>query len=96
VRALIVITDSEAVRGFERALLESGDRGFTIVPTVWGRGRTGLKAGDRVHPGGSSLLFSVVPDAEAEATLRFLREVRDRLGVAESTKIFATRVDELG
>lgn len=93
-RALIVVTDSEAVRSFERAFLETGQRGFTIVPTVWGRGKAGLKAGDRVHPGGSSLLFTVVPDAEAGSTLAFLREVRDRAGAAESTKMFVAPVEE--
>jgi hypothetical protein len=93
VKALIVVTDSDAVPAFERALLESGQQGFTIVPTVWGRGRTGLKAGDRVHPGGSSLLFTVVPDGEAESALAFLREVRDRTGVTQSTKLFVAPVD---
>lgn len=88
-RGFVVITDSEAMPAFEAAFLESGDRGFTIVPKVVGRGRSGLKMGSRVHPGGSSLLFSVVGDDEAEATARFLRETRDRAGVSEQTKIFS-------
>ena len=61
-KAVVVITDSEAMRTFERAFVESGGRGFTIVPTLVGRGRTGLKAGDRVHPGASSLLFTVLAE----------------------------------
>jgi len=93
-RGFVVITDSEAMPAFEAAFLENGDRGFTIVPKVVGRGRTGLKMGSRVHPGGSSLLLTVVPDAEAETTARFLRETRDRAGAAEQTKIFALLVDQ--
>jgi hypothetical protein len=31
-----------------------------------------------VHPGASSLLFSVVPEADLAATLEFVRAVRDR------------------
>ena len=93
-KAIVVITDSDAIPVFERAFLESGDRGFTVVPTVWGRGKTGLKTGDRVHPGGSSLLFTVVADQEQEAVLAFVREVRDRAGVHELTKIYVTGVDE--
>jgi hypothetical protein len=88
-RAFVVITDSEAMPAFEAAFLESGDRGFTIVPKVVGRGRSGLKMGSRVHPGGSSLLFTVVPEAEAVATARFLHDVRDRSGAREQTKIFS-------
>jgi hypothetical protein len=51
--------------------------------------------GSRVHPGGSSLLFGVVSDAEAEATLHFLRGGRDRAGVREQTKIFALPAEQL-
>ncbi len=93
-KAIVVITDSDAIPAFERAFLESGDRGFTVVPTVWGRGKSGLKTGDRVHPGGSSLLFTVVPDQEREAVLAFVRGVRDRAGVRDLTKIYVTGVEE--
>ena len=91
-RVVVVITDADAIRDFERAFLEAGSRGFTIVPAVFGRGRSGLKTGDRVHPGGSSLLFTVVGDDEEGEVVALLRGVRDRAGVAESTKIYAAAV----
>ncbi len=87
-QAIVLITDSEALPAFERALMERAEHGFTIVPSVVGRGRTGLKAGSRVHPGASSLLFTVVPDDQAEPTLAFLRQVRDQAGATAATKIF--------
>lgn len=95
-KAVVVITDSEAMRLFERAFLESGERGFTIVPTVAGRGRTGLKAGNRVHPGASSLLFTVLAENEVEPTLAFLRSVRDAAGVPDQTKIYVAPIEEAG
>jgi hypothetical protein len=91
----VVITDSEAIKEFERAFLESGDRGFTVAPKVFGRGRSGLKTGDRVHPGGLSLLFTVVPDADATATLGFLRSVRDQADVKDVTKIFSLPAEDV-
>jgi len=94
-KVVVVITDSEAIREFERACISNPERGFTIVPKVWGQGKTGLKAGNRVHPGGSSLLFTVVPDADVKATTAFLREVRDRAGVADATKIYVSPVEEV-
>ncbi len=94
-KALVLITDSEAMKAFERAFVESGDRGFTIVPTVIGRGRTGLKAGDRIHPGGSSLLFSVLAEAEVAATLAFVRGIRDAAGVRDQTKLYLAPVEEV-
>jgi hypothetical protein len=48
VKVVVVITDSEAMKAFERAFVESGGRGFTILPTLVGRGRAGLKTGDRM------------------------------------------------
>jgi plasmid stabilization system protein ParE len=86
---LVLVTDSDAMPAFERALVDSGDHGFTVVPTVSGRGRHGLHGGDRVHPGGSSVLFAVLPDEDAEATVRVLRAVRDRENVADTTRIFS-------
>jgi nitrogen regulatory protein PII len=93
-KAIVVITDSEAVSAFERAFLECGERGFTVIPTVWGRGKTGLKAGDRVHPGGSSMLLTVVPEEDAQPALEFVRGVRDRAGVAAATKIYLAQIEE--
>jgi hypothetical protein len=95
VKAFVVVTDSEVMKEFERAFIESGDRGFTIVPRVFGRGRTGLRAGDRVHPGGSDLFFTVVADAEASGTLSLLKDVRDRAGAGDVTKIFGLPAQDL-
>jgi hypothetical protein len=92
---LVVVTDSDAMPAFERALIESGDIGFTVVPTVWGRGRTGVHAGDRVHPGGSSLLFLVASRHDVEAAAEVLRGVRDRENVAETTRMFAVEAAEV-
>ena len=94
-KAIVVITDSEAMKAFERAFIESGDRGFTIVPTVLGRGKTGLKAGDRIHPGGSSLLFTVLDEPDLEGTLASLRKVRDKAGVRDHTKLYVAPIDEV-
>jgi hypothetical protein len=94
VRAVVVITDSEAMRDFERSFLEAGNRGFTIVPSVIGRGRTGLKTGDRVHPGGSSVLFTVVGDEEAADIVAFVKRVRDAAGAERSTRIYLAPVEE--
>ena len=92
-KAVIVATDSTAMPAFERALLEA-DRGFTVIPEVVGSGRTGLKTGDRVHPGGSSLLLAVVPGESWTAVQALLRRVRDEAGVAESTRFFAFDAEE--
>lgn len=92
---LVVVTDSDAMPAFERALVDAGDLGFTVVPTVSGRGRSGLHAGDRVHPGASSVLFVVLPDTDTGRTLATLRGVRDGEHVGDRTRIFTLPAIEL-
>jgi len=94
-KAVVVITDSEVMLAFERGFLEDGQRGFTILPTSMGRGRKGLKAGDRVHPGASSLLFTVVEDADAEGTVAFLKRIRAAAHAEEVTKIYVAAAEEV-
>jgi len=55
-KAVVVITASDTMQVFERAFVTEGGRGFTLLPNVLGSGKTGLRAGNRIHPGGSSLL----------------------------------------
>jgi len=95
VKAIVVITDSEAMKDFERAFIDRGDRGFTILPTLLGRGKTGLKTGDRIHPGGSSVLFTVLHESELDGALAFLRSVRDTAGVRDQTKLYVAPIDEV-
>ena len=92
-KALLVVTDSEAVPVFQRALAEEHE-GFTVLPAVVGSGRSGLKAGDRVHPGASSLIFTVVTGGEEDETLLALRRARDEAGYAERTRMWSFAVEE--
>jgi hypothetical protein len=93
-KAIMIVTDSEAVPAFERALAERHE-GFTVLQAVIGSGSSGLKAGDRVHPGASSLVFTVVPEVELEATLGALRRTREESPFADETRLWAFGVDEV-
>ena len=93
-KAFVVLTDSEAMPAFERAFLEAG-HGFTVIPGAIGSGRTGFKAGDRVHPGGSSLLFAVAADHEREGVVALLRRIRDDSGVADATRLYSFEIEEI-
>jgi hypothetical protein len=93
-KAVVVITDSAALPVFEKGFLTDGGRGFTLIPDLLGSGKTGLRAGNRVHPGSSSLLLTVVPDGEIEETLAFVRRLRDQAGAAEGTKIYVLPAEE--
>lgn len=92
-RALLIVTDSEAVPAFERVLAEERE-GFTVLPAVAGSGRHGLKTGDRVHPGASSAVLTVMTEGEEAQTLRAVREARDASGLAERTRMWTFTVEE--
>ena len=93
-KAVVVITDSAALPVFEKGFLTAEGRGFTLIPELLGRGLTGVKAGNRVHPGSSSLLLTVVEDADLDSTLTFVRRLRDEAGMAEATKIYVMPAEE--
>lgn len=90
----VVVADPDVMPAFERALLEAGDFGFTVVPQAWGRGRHGMHAGDRVHPGGSSVLFTVVPQADVARLEALLRGVRQGEGAPGGTRVFQVAATE--
>jgi nitrogen regulatory protein PII len=94
-RAIMLITDSEAMREFERVLIAEGHHGFTVVPAVAGSGRRGLKTGDRVHPGSSSLLLTVVNEEATPPLLQVLRRVRDDGGYGDVTRMWSFAADEV-
>ena len=94
-KAIILITDSEAMREFERVLAVEGHNGFTVVPAAAGSGRHGLKTGDRVHPGSSSLMLTMADANRAEPLLELLRRTRDAAGFRENTRMWSFEVDEM-
>lgn len=94
-KAIMLVTDSEAMREFERVLIGAGHQGFTVMPAVAGAGRSGLKTGDRVHPGSSSLLLTVVGEDEAPSLLQTLRRVRDDGGYGDVTRMWSFAAEEV-
>jgi nitrogen regulatory protein PII len=95
-KAIMLVTDSEAMREFERVLIGAGHQGFTVMPAVAGSGRHGLKTGDRVHPGSSSLLLTVVSEEDETPLVQLLKRVRDERGYGEITRMWSFAADEIG
>jgi len=94
-KAILLITDSEAMRDYERALVAGGQQGFTVMPAIAGSGRQGLKTGDRIHPGSSSLLLAVAEAGREEELVALLRSTRDAAGYGESTRMWTFDMAEV-
>jgi hypothetical protein len=54
--------------------------GYTIVPVEEGAGRTGMHAGDRVHPGALALVIAIDEAEKSERLFEALRKRRDDRG----------------
>ena len=94
-KAIVLVTDSEAMLEYERVLVAEGQHGFTVMPAIAGAGRHGLKTGDRVHPGASSLLLTVAEAERAGALVERLRGARDAGGYGEVTRMWTFDVAEV-
>ena len=79
----------DAIRGDLRELHASG---YTALPVVEGAGRTGLHAGDRVHPGALVAVMVVESDDRADALFEELVRRRDAAG-DRVTKLFLVPVE---
>ncbi|HEU4334137.1 MAG TPA: hypothetical protein VFT32_06535 [Candidatus Eisenbacteria bacterium] len=64
----------DALRG-ELAAAEAS--GYSVIPVAEGSGRSGVHAGDRVHPGALAAVFVVEEDARAAALFARLTAWRD-------------------
>ena len=74
------IADAARIDSLRRALNEAHTPGYTEMPVVEGSGRTGIHAGDRVHPGALVAVFTIVDDGAATPLFDTLVRLRDASG----------------
>ena len=77
---LLAIADAARIDALRHDLEDLDVGGWSVLPVLEGHGRTGVHAGDRVHPGGLVVVFAVVEDIEAHPLLDALARRRDASG----------------
>jgi nitrogen regulatory protein PII len=92
-KMLFLVTDSEYEPHCMKTLKEKGVGGYTIIPNVFGMGRTGPKMGDRVHPGASVVVVAVVPDESVADLLACIRQCIETDKLCESTHAWILPVE---
>lgn len=88
-KMLVVIGPRSREREIRDAIGTHGAHAYTEVPEVLGQGQSGAHLGTQAFPGSSTLVFGVLGDAELEAVLNSLRELKGRLFPAERLHAFA-------
>ena len=94
-KMLLGIVDAARVDGLRRVLNDSNVPGYTELPVVEGVGRTGIHAGDRVHPGALLAVFTIVDDEASSGLFESLGRHRDETGDG-ITRFFVLPVEREG
>ena len=68
---------------------------YSEVRDVAGEGQTGLHMGNRVFPGSSAIIFTVVPAEKKQELLAALREYAKSLYPSEGMRTFVLPVEEM-
>lgn len=91
-KMILVVADEARADAFSGYCAELGCGGYTMLPVLQGAGRTGVHAGDRVHPGGLVALFTILEDEKAHAVFDEVVRRRDASGDRIS-RLFILPVD---
>ncbi len=92
-KMLVLVTDSEYEPHCMTMMREKGLAGYTIIPDVLGAGRSGLKLGDRVHPGASVVLLAAIGDEVAPGILECIATCKRENKLCESTHAWVLPVE---
>lgn len=76
-KMILMMADAARWPAIREDLTALGAPGYSAIPVLEGAGRTGVHAGDRVHPGGLLAVFIVEPDEEAHRLFDELTRRRD-------------------
>jgi len=91
-KMILLMADAGRFDAIRRDLRDLRAAGYTALPVIEGAGRSGLHAGDRVHPGGLVALMVVETDDHADPLFEELVRRRDAAG-DRVTRLFLVPVE---
>jgi nitrogen regulatory protein PII len=92
-KMLFLVTDSEYEPHCMNTLKEKGVSAYTLIPEVFGSGRSGAKMGDRVHPGASVAVIAVIPDDSVDEVMACIKQCIADSRLCESTHAWILPVE---
>lgn len=91
-KMILLTADASRFEAIRDDLRELRAAGYTALPVIEGAGRSGLHAGDRVHPGGLVAVMVVESDKQASPLFDELVRRRDAAGDTV-TRLFLVPVE---
>jgi nitrogen regulatory protein PII len=64
-KLVMMMADAARLDTVKADLAQLGAPGYTVIPVAEGAGRTGVRSGDRVHPGALAVVMVIEEDAAA-------------------------------
>ena len=94
-KLLMILVDSNHQEDVENLLEDHDVPGFTELPNVLGKGRTGRKMGTRAFPGSSTLYFVGIGDEGCHGLCDRLKELQQQAGPEEGLKAYTIDSTEI-
>lgn len=92
-KMVLIVADAARVDAVRSDLAALGTPGYTVLPVSEGHGRTGVHAGDRVHPGALALVMVIDEDTRAQRVFEEMAKRRDAHGDSVS-RLFMIPVEK--
>jgi hypothetical protein len=89
---ILSLVNAARLDAFRQELTAAKAPGYSVVPVAEGSGRSGVHAGDRVHPGALAAVFVVESDDRADALFDRFAAWRDGAG-DDLTRFFLLPVE---
>lgn len=93
-KMLFLVTDSEYEPHCLNLMREKGIAGYTVIPNVFGVGKSGAKMGDRYHPGASVLIISAIDDDKIDDVLGCIKSCVASRRLCESTHAWVLPIEK--
>jgi len=92
-KLLMIVVNADHKDDVERILDAHADAGYSEVPTVLGKGRSGKKKGNRAFPGSSTLYFTAIEGDTCEGLCDELQALRNKAGPEEGLRVFSLEAE---
>jgi hypothetical protein len=87
-KLLMIMVDSNHQEGVEKILDAHEVSGYTELPNVLGKGKSGRKLGSRAFPGSNTLYFTAVGGNMCETLCADLKALDEKTGPEEGLTAF--------
>lgn len=87
-KLLMIMVDSNHREDVERILDAHDVPGYTELPNVLGKGKSGRKFGSRAFPGSNNLYFTAVDGNICQTLCKELKELDEKSGPEEGLTAF--------